>query len=383
MIKLHNMLMIGAAESNVGKTELACELISRQSDLHDVIGIKVTTIREADGECPRGGEGCGVCSSFEGNFLITEEGTEPPGKDTVRMLAAGAKRVLWLRVLRAHLDEGISELLDKIDRDAVLICESNSLRQVLEPGLFIMVKDRSSDKYKPSAQDMKEYADRIVQYDGEKFDIDLDDISVVEGAWALKMDATAIIMAGGKGSRMGQEKYLLPVDGHPMIEHICNKLRPHFKQLLISANNADRFSFLGIDVVPDRFPDRGPLMGIASALEASVHDVNVVVACDMPDIDVAFVKRLLRESIGYEGVVPVTGTSRLEPMCAVYRKSILKTMNEALSSGDRKVSEVLRRCKIKYIEVSDAPWFRNINTMKDYEAYIASRNLQQGMRNEQ
>jgi molybdopterin-guanine dinucleotide biosynthesis protein A len=248
-----------------------------------------------------------------------------------------------------------------------------SLRQVLEPGLFIMVKERSSDKFKPSAREVREYADRIIQYDGETFDIDIDDFSVVDGTWALKMDATAIIMAGGKSSRMGREKCMLPIDGRPMIEHICNKLRPHFKQFLISANDADRFSFLGIDVIADRLPDRSPLMGIASALEASIHDVNVVIACDMPDIDVAFVKQLLRESKGYEGVVPVTGTSRLEPMCAVYRKSVLKTMNEALSSGDRKVSEVLRRCKIKYIEVSDAPWFRNINTMKDYEDYIASK----------
>ena len=62
MIKLDGMLMIGSAGANVGKTELACALIKKISKSTDVIGIKVTTIRVKDGQCPRGGNGCGVCS---------------------------------------------------------------------------------------------------------------------------------------------------------------------------------------------------------------------------------------------------------------------------------------------------------------------------------
>lgn len=372
--------MIGAAESNVGKTELACELISRFSRKHDVIGIKVTTILETEGECPRGGEGCGVCSSFDGNYLITEEGTEPPGKDTVRMLEAGAERVLWLRVLKAYLEEGITELLGRIDRNAVLICESNSLRNVLEPGLFLMVKGKSSKRYKPSARNVRDFADRLVRFNGETFDFDLHDIAFADGRWALKENATAIIMAGGKSSRMGEDKAVLQIDGRPMIDYICGKLRPHFKQFLISVSDGDRYSFLGIEVIPDKVPDRGPLMGIVSALEASAHDLNVVVACDMPDVDVDFIKRLLRESEGFDGVVPVTENARREPLCAVYRKSILETMNEALSSGERKIYEVLKRCNIKYIDVLDTRPFVNINTMMEYEDYVAKKGLRQNKR---
>ena len=80
MIKLDGMLMIGSAGANVGKTELACELIRKFGKSADIIGIKVTAIKEKDGQCPRGGFGCGVCSSLEGDFCITEEKNSKSGK---------------------------------------------------------------------------------------------------------------------------------------------------------------------------------------------------------------------------------------------------------------------------------------------------------------
>lgn len=382
MIELPNMLMIGSAERKVGKTELACRLIAGLRASQDVIGVKVTTIREADGECPHGGTGCGVCSSFGGKYEMTEEERAgPAGKDTVRMLEAGAARVLWLRVLKDHLEEGISALLESIDRDAVMICESNSLRTVVEPGLFLMVNRKSSETYKSTARAVVDRADRIIRFDGERFDIDTNDITFADGRWALREDAAAIVMAGGKSSRMGRDKGMLPIEDRPMIELICNKLRPHFKQLLISANDADKYSFLGIDVVPDKIPDHSPLMGIASALDASRHNVNFVIACDMPGFDMTLVRRMLREHEGYEGVVPVTEGSLLEPMCAVYTKDLLPAIREALAAGEKKIKDVLMRRRIKYIEAGDPGPFRNINTAEDYENYLAAKSRTEKERN--
>jgi len=155
MIKLDKMLMIGSAGSNI-------------------VGIKVTTIKDKDGQCPRGGKGCGVCSSLEGNFCITEETNRTSGKDTSRLLAAGAGRVFWIRVLKEHLVDGITALLEAIDPEAVSICESNSLRQIVEPGLFLMVRKKDSNAWKSSARDVIKYADRIVVSDGSSFDLALD-----------------------------------------------------------------------------------------------------------------------------------------------------------------------------------------------------------------
>ncbi len=393
MFKLDGMLMIGSAGANVGKTELACTLLRKFSKTSDIIGIKVTTIKDKDGQCPRGGEGCGVCSSLEGVYCITEETDSSSGKDTARLLTAGASRVFWLRILKEHLLEGTTALLDIIGPDAVSICESNSLRQVVEPGLFLMAKNRDLKRWKSSAQQVKKYADKIVVSDGsapspklwsvgDSFDFDLDRIKLIAGKWIIQTQATlrrqsfgasatAIIMAGGGSSRMGTDKSMLPIKGQSMIEAICEQLRGSFDQILISADEVDKFAFLGFEVVPDKVPEQGPLMGIASALEASANELNFVVACDIPKINLSCVNRMLTEALENQAdiVVPTTGKEKYEPLFAIYRKSALKAINKALSSGKRKITDVFTLCTVKHIELDDTDWLVNLNTMADYEEF--------------
>jgi molybdopterin-guanine dinucleotide biosynthesis protein A len=176
-------------------------------------------------------------------------------------------------------------------------------------------------------------------------------------------------MAGGNSLRMGADKSMLPIEGQPMIERICQQLRGTFDQILVSANEADRYSFLGLEVIPDRVPGQGPLMGIASALAASANELNFVVACDIPYVDVSYVRHILAEAEGTDLVIPTTGEGQCEPLFAVYRKSALGAMNEVLSSGGRKISDVFARCKVKHIELSDAGRFTNLNTLADYEEF--------------
>jgi len=350
----------------VGKTMLACELLRKFGKDTDIIGIKVTAIKEKDGRCPRGGVGCGVCSSLEGDFCITEETNTKSQKDTARLLAAGARRVFWLCVLKTHLKEGLKALLDIIGSDAISICESNSLRLVVEPGLFLMVKNCDSKRWKESTQQVKEYADVIVISRSSGFDFDLDQIKLADGRWLLQEKATAIIMAGGNSSRIGTDKSMLFMEGRPMVERICEQVRGTFSQVLISANNPHKFDFLGQQVVPDKVPGRGPLMGIASALQVSDNELNFVVACDIPYINLCFVRKMLAEAKEeVDIVIPIT--AKFEPLFAVYRKSALAAINEVLSSGGRKISDVFNRCRVKYIELDDAQWLKNINTMTEYE----------------
>jgi len=371
MFKLDGMLMIGSAGSNVGKTELACTLLRKFNKTSDIIGVKVTAIKDKDGQCPRGGEGCGVCSSLEGVYCITEETDSSSGKDTARLLTAGASRVFWLRVLKDHLLEGTTALLDIIGPNAVSICESNSLRQVVEPGIFLMAKNRDLKRWKSSAQQVKKYADKIVVSDGSSFDFDLDRIKLIAGKWIMQMQATAIIMAGGGSSRMGTDKSMLPIKGQSMIEAICEQLRGFFDQILISANEVDKFAFLGFEVIPDKVPEQGPLMGIASALEASANELNFVVACDIPKINLACVNRMLTEAVESQAdiVVPTTGEEKYEPLFAIYRKTALEAINKTLSSGKRKITEVFTLCKVKHIELDNTDWLVNLNTMADYEEF--------------
>ncbi len=183
-----------------------------------------------------------------------------------------------------------------------------------------------------------------------------------------QLASSAIIMAGGKSSRMGQDKSLLLINGTPMIEHIYNQLAPHFQQILISSNDWQKYAFLNLDIIPDRKPDCGPLMGLASSLQASDHDLNAVVACDVPDINIFFLKTMLKQCSGYDAVIPNTD-NYYEPLFAVYRKSTINSMNDVLAAGKFKIIEIFNHCSIKFIPFKNDGQYWNLNTWNDYLKY--------------
>lgn len=371
MIEAPGMLMIGSAGRNAGKTELACALIRRFRSGRDVAAAKVTTVREADGACPRGGRGCGVCSSLSGAFCITEETSAEGAKDTQRLLAAGAAKVYWLRVLKHHLEEGAAALMELLGPNSLTVCESNTLRTVVEPTAFLMVYDPCVGGLKESARFVRQHVDRLVAFKDGRFDLYLDDVSIHDGTWAVRLPATAIVLAGGKSSRMGFDKSLLPVGGKPLIEQLFGQLRPHFKQIIVSADEKTKYPFLDVAVVPDEVPDQGPLMGIQSVLKASEHDLNLVVAGDMPRINIAAAKRLLRAAQTCDGAVARTAAGAIEPLFAVYRKTMLGAIESALASGKRRVRDAFQSCAIAYVDIGDAPWLTNLNTPEDYAAFLS------------
>ncbi len=200
MISAPNMILIGAAGRDAGKTVLACELIRRFRHA-GVMGAKVTAVQERDGTCPRGGEGCGVCSSLEGAYCLTEETDAGAGKDTQRLLSSGARRVFWLRVLKDRLEEGARALLDALGPDTPVVCESNSLRNVVEPGVFLMVRHRDDRTVKDSAQGVLRYADETVHSDGKCFDFDLDRIGLVGARWMLCRTGAEAVLASGSARK--------------------------------------------------------------------------------------------------------------------------------------------------------------------------------------
>jgi len=92
------------------------------------------------------------------------------------------------------------------------------------------------------------------------------------------------------------------------------------------------------------------------------------VACDIPHIDLTYVRRMLAEAEGFDAVIPTSGDGKYEPLFAVYKNSALEAINEVLSSGRRKISAVFARCRVKYIEL-EAERFMNLNTMAEYEEF--------------
>ncbi|MHC4285538.1 MAG: hypothetical protein ACYSWZ_21585 [Planctomycetota bacterium] len=181
MINIPGMLLVGSGDKNAGKTKFACSLIKKFSPCCSIIGIKVTVLEEAEGTFHHLSEGCDVCSSVQGSYCIAKETNSRINKDSSKILASGAKQVYWLQVWRKDLEEGISVLLDIIGDEVVSICESNSLRQFIEPGVFVMVKSCGEGNWKSSAKNVAQYADRIVFFDGNEFNIGLDVIELTNG----------------------------------------------------------------------------------------------------------------------------------------------------------------------------------------------------------
>ncbi|MCP4608305.1 MAG: molybdenum cofactor guanylyltransferase [Planctomycetes bacterium] len=314
----------------------------------------------------------GKSNSPSRHYYITEEKERCRHTDTSRMLAAGAKKVLWLQALNTHLEEGIKVLLDNFDDKTVSICESNRARRIIAPGAFLMIRNSQETNWKPSAQEVFEYADRIVVSDGTQFDIDLNDIQLHCSRWTVKMPATAIILAGGKSTRMGQDKNMLPINKRPMIEHVYKQLKPYFSEIIISANHQSRYSFLGETIIRDKVADIGPLMGLASALRASKNEANFVIACDIPEIDISIVKAMLRQIGDYDAVVPKVGLSHYEPLFAVYSKKGLPLLDHALQSEIYGIVHALRDCNVKYIDLTSRS-IENINTKDDYQKFIKEK----------
>ncbi|MFC1637369.1 molybdenum cofactor guanylyltransferase, partial [Planctomycetota bacterium] len=343
--------------------------LRQYSQSHNIVGIKVTPIAAGDTQCPRDGKGCRVRSSLDGAYTVIEETNTDSNKDTARLLRAGASRVFWLRVFKERLQEGLTALLDIVEPGAVSICESNLLRQVVEPGLFLMITSPEPNRWKSSALKVKEHADKIIFSENGKLRFDINQVRILGGRWVLLENATAIVMAGGASQRMGTDKSMLPMKGQLIIENICEQLRSRFQQILISANDTDKFAFLGFDIVQDRVSGQGPLMGIASALAASTNELNFVVACDIPHIRMTFIRRMLSKAAqgGADIVVPMTLDGQCEPLFAVYRKSVAEVMNEALSRDRHKITDVFALCEVEYVELEAS--LPNLNTIAEYRQF--------------
>jgi hypothetical protein len=189
MISAPQLLLLGSAGRNSGKTTFACALIDQIAVQRPIMAAKVTTIHERDGTCPRGGEGCGVCAAFGDRFSITEETVCGQTKDTQRLLSAGAAKVYWLRVLKEHLEEGAAALLECIGPDMPVVCESNSLRHVVAPGLFLQFRHEEMSGVKASASAVRSYADYEVIFDGEGFDIPPGEVAFCNNRWTLRNTA--------------------------------------------------------------------------------------------------------------------------------------------------------------------------------------------------
>jgi len=169
LIDIENMLLVGSTVRNSGKTTFCCAFIEEWKGECDIIGLKVTTLKEGRGVCHRGNSGCGACSSMKGNYEVVEEiGAgeicASSAKDTMRMKASGAKRVFWIKALQECVQTAFCEFLAEINihNRCVIVCESNALSEFVNPGVMVLM-DRADVGNLDGNRRRKESADLFLK----------------------------------------------------------------------------------------------------------------------------------------------------------------------------------------------------------------------------
>ncbi len=183
-------------------------------------------------------------------------------------------------------------------------------------------------------------------------------------------DLSALVLAGGKSSRMGRDKSLIPIHGTPLIELIVQQLRPWFAEVIICADRKERFAHLGCRVIRDETPGLGPLMGIVSGLKGARTELNFVLACDIPRIDPPFIRRMIQAASGFDILLPRHPDGRYEPLLGIYSKRIVPIAEAMIDRGIRKIDRIYPACRLGFLDFNEFAWLKNINTMEEYNAYV-------------
>jgi len=182
---------------------------------------------------------------------------------------------------------------------------------------------------------------------------------------------TGIILAGGKSTRMGEDKGMLVLKGKKMVEHVIAALTPNVDEVIIISNN-DNYNNLGFKVYSDIIKNCGPLGGIYSALQYSNTDKNFIVSCDIPKITSEAIAFIIAQSMNEDVLVPIEKTE-IEPLCAIYNKVCCEQIKGFLDAGQFKIRNAIEKLNTKYLDVNlyqeiFKEVFTNVNTPNDYEA---------------
>jgi molybdopterin-guanine dinucleotide biosynthesis protein A len=186
-------------------------------------------------------------------------------------------------------------------------------------------------------------------------------------------DITGLVLAGGRGSRMGGvDKGLQNHQGIPLALHAMLRLQPQVGELMVNANrNLGAYEAFGAPVWPDAVADfAGPLAGLLVGLERCETPWLVSVPCDTPNFPTDLVERLAAglAADGAEIAMAATredGQLRTQPVFCLLQASLLESLSAFLQSGERKIDRWTARHRLSVVEFDDAAAFFNANTLAE------------------
>ncbi len=195
---------------------------------------------------------------------------------------------------------------------------------------------------------------------------------------------SALILAGGKGSRLGyQEKALIEIDGRPLIDFAIESLEKVVDNIIISVRDEEqgkllRSHFDRYKFAYDTYQNIGPLAGVLSGLAACKDEYCFIAACDMPFINKDVVMMLFWGCKGYDAAMPRWNDGSLEPLHAVYMcEPMIRETKKAIQKGETIILAPVYKLNVNYIGVDDIKkidpdlrTFMNVNTPDDVQKVL-------------
>ncbi len=189
----------------------------------------------------------------------------------------------------------------------------------------------------------------------------------------MKKVGTAVILCGGKSSRMGFDKSKIKIDGRLLIDIIGEKLEKIFDEIILVAEKEDKFENLKYKVVEDMEKNYGPAGGIYTGLKNASSKYVFFLACDMPKINIDYIKYLMNivEDDECDGLI-CKKDDWIEPLHAFYSKDLIKDFKKGIEENSLVLYDIIKNSNIRYIpeEITkkyspDLDIFVNLNYVKD------------------
>jgi molybdopterin-guanine dinucleotide biosynthesis protein A len=187
---------------------------------------------------------------------------------------------------------------------------------------------------------------------------------------------TSIIVAGGRSLRLGRSKLLETIGDKSLIQWVVDRLAAISTEIIIATGQGEAIlcsSAVGIKTVTDVYPGKGPLAGIYSGLMASSNSQGIVVASDMPFLNVGLLKYMNQNLTDCDVALPRIG-QMVEPLCAVYSKSCLAPIQQLLEHDERQIRRLFGMVKVRYVEEDEIDKFDpghlsffNVNSQDELE----------------
>ncbi|MBI4301639.1 MAG: molybdenum cofactor guanylyltransferase [Chloroflexi bacterium] len=185
---------------------------------------------------------------------------------------------------------------------------------------------------------------------------------------------TSIVLAGGKSTRFGRDKALANLAGQSLIHRVIGRLIPLSDEILVVTAEAKLpFPVAPAKWVTDFYPGKGSLGGIYTGLTMAASFHSLVVACDMPFLNIDLLRYMMSVAEGFDVVMPrIKG--KTEALHAVYSKNCLTPIKELLDREELRVVAFLGKVRVRYIKGEEVTnydpnylSFFNVNTVADME----------------